>query len=103
MDTLFDQCTYEKKYNDQNYLLLELLGYRTLRHDPVTATNNPETNRDGLLLAAKRTENLGIKAEAVFGKDDMTCFVAYDAYHRKNNQRTLRLNIRYESFFQRSR
>ena len=79
MDTLFDQCTLERKYNDKNFLVLELFGYHTFRHDPVIATNNPETNRDGLLLAAKRTENLGIKAEAVFGKDDMTCFVAYDA------------------------
>jgi len=79
MDTLFDRCTFERKYNDKNYLLLELLGYHTVRHDPVIATNKPETNRDGLLLAAKRTENLGIKAEAVFGKDDMTCFVVYEA------------------------
>ena len=83
MDTLFDRCTWERKYNDQNYLLLELLDYRTLRHDPVIASNKPEINRDGLILAAKRTENLGIKAEAVFGKDDMTCFVAYDAYIEK--------------------
>jgi len=79
MDTLFDRCTYEKEYNDKNYLLLELLDHHTFRHDPVIITNNPEINRDGLILAAKRTENLGIKAEAVFGKDDMTCFVTYDA------------------------
>jgi len=83
MDTLFEKCTHEDKYNDKNYLLAELFGYHTFRHEPVIATNNQEINRDGLLLAAKRTENLGIKAEAVFGKDDMTCFVTYDAVIEK--------------------
>ena len=55
------------------------MGYRTFRHGPVTHTSSEDINRAGLVLPAKRTENLVVKAEAIMGKNDNTCFIVYDA------------------------
>lgn len=57
----------------------EFLDYRTFRHESIGNTNETETKRDGILLPAKRTENLHVKAEATFGKHHDTCFIVYNA------------------------
>lgn len=79
MDTLFEMGSYEKKYTDKDYILLKLLGYQTFSHGPVIETSKENINRPGLLLPAKRTETLGIRAEAVIGTNDHTCLIIYDA------------------------
>lgn len=62
MDTLFDSGTSKIIYTDKKYILLELLGYRTFRHEPVTYTGSEDINKAGLVLPAKRAETLELKA-----------------------------------------
>jgi len=83
MDTLFDSGVSKTIYTDKKYTLLELLGYRTFRHEPVPYTGSEDINRAGLVLPAKREETLELKAEAVVGKNDNTCLIVYDATFEK--------------------
>lgn len=79
MDTLFEAGTSKRTHTDKKYILLEFLGYQTFSHGPVSYTSNEDINRVGLVLPAKRTEYLEIKAEAVVGKNENTCLIVYDA------------------------
>ena len=81
-DSLFESdrviITNPPEWTNQN-TFFRFFDYETFHHDPTSQSSNKNTNRDGVVLSAKRTENLLIKAEASFGKKDDTCFISYDA------------------------